>query len=76
MAITRLAFPCALHSRFLGCCLALVLETGCGWNGIRPVHERISLAQQASQAIAVVFAEPVESRSLHHQDSVRASEAL
>jgi hypothetical protein len=75
MAITRLAFPSALHSRFLGCCFALVLETGCGWNGIRPVHERISLAQQASQAIAVVFAEPVESRFLHHRDKVPASAA-
>ena len=75
MAIGRLAFPSALHSRFLGCCFALLLETGCGWNGIRPVHERISLAQQANQAVAIVFAEPVESRSLHHWNKVRASAA-
>ena len=75
MAMSRLAFPSALHSRFLGCCVALLLETGCGWNGIRPVHERISLAQQANQAVAVVFAEPVESRTLHHWDKVRASAA-
>ena len=73
MSISRLAFFSALPSRLSSCLLVLICGAGCRWNGIRPIHDRISLEEQARQATAVIVAEPIESRSLQHRDYLPAS---
>lgn len=48
---------------------------GCSheWRGIDPVFDWISLENQVARATVLVFADPVQSRSLAHKESVPAS---
>jgi len=57
----------------IACCFNLLLSTGCTWHGVRPIYDKISLEEQALRAQAIVFAQPIQSRSLHYSEKIPPS---